>query len=143
MKGDEADSPSTELPVVLGQYGDFWAVYKPAGVKIHPANHDGVLDLVTWLKTSSGLPRGTAPAHRLDLETSGLVLCGATRSARGEIGRWLKEGSLSKTYLALVFGRTRRKGIIRRSLQDPRRRVSLDAVTRYKTREQLGGLLVG
>jgi 23S rRNA-/tRNA-specific pseudouridylate synthase len=35
----------------------------------------------------------------------------------------------------MVFGKTRDKGIIRRTLQDARRKTKLDAVTRYRTVE--------
>jgi 23S rRNA-/tRNA-specific pseudouridylate synthase len=46
------------------------------------------------------------------------------------------EGTVQKRYLALVFGQTRDKGIIRRALADGRRSKPLEAVTRYRTLEK-------
>jgi 23S rRNA-/tRNA-specific pseudouridylate synthase len=50
------------------------------------------------------------------------------------------EHQVNKTYMALVLGRTHKKGVIRRQLEDQRRGHALDAVTRYRTTEQLPGV---
>ena len=126
---------SESTPIILERIGELLAVEKPAGLRIHPANNDGAPDLYAWL---AGREPGVIPAHRLDALTSGLVLCSANPQVRAQIGQWLSEGAIQKIYLALVFGRTRKKGIIRRPLPDARRRRPLLAITRYRTREWLG-----
>jgi len=77
--------------------------------------------------------------HRIDLETSGVVLFGETQSVRGAISAFFVRGEVEKRYCAVVFGRTRAKGTIRRPLDDERRGRPLEAVTRYRLREALGG----
>ncbi len=88
---------------------------------------------------TEGLPPGVVPLHRLDLHTSGVLLCASDLSVRGRVQEWFAAGLVQKTYLALVHGRTHGKGTIRRGLKDARRRKTLDAVTRYTRREALGG----
>ncbi|MEC8423413.1 MAG: RNA pseudouridine synthase, partial [Myxococcota bacterium] len=107
--------------------------------RVHPAGDDGVPDLLTWLRTQAGLPSGTAPVQRLDQGTSGLLLAGATPSARAAASAWLAEHRVEKTYLTVVHGRARKKGTLRRALPDGRRGRPLPAVTRYRTLEWLGG----
>ena len=114
-------------------------VHKPAGMRVHPANDDGVPDLLTWLRTQGSIPPDTAPVQRLDQGTSGLLLCGATSNHRAMASAWLTEGLVEKTYLTVVHGRTRKKGILRRPLPDARRGRPLPATTRYRTLEWLGG----
>ena len=74
-------------------------VHKPAGMRVHPANDDGVPDLLTWLRTQGSIPPDTAPVQRLDQGTSGLLLCGATSNHRAMASAWLTEGLVEKTYL--------------------------------------------
>ena len=68
-------------------------VHKPAGMRVHPANDDGVPDLLTWLRTQGSIPPDTAPVQRLDQGTSGLLLCGATSNHRAMASAWLTEVS--------------------------------------------------
>jgi len=125
-------------PFLLDPIGDLLPVYKPSGVRIHPADDDGVPDLIGWLSAQPGVPAGTVPVHRLDAPTSGIVLCSADPNVRREASGWFADGRVQKRYLALVFGRARKKGIIRRKLQDARRQRPLEAVTRYRLAEALG-----
>ncbi len=128
----EADGPR----VLQELGGGLFAVHKPAGWRVHPANDDGTPDLVAWLATQG---RSMArPAHRIDAAASGIVLCGQTPAARARAGAWFTENQVHKVYLALVLGCTRKKGTIRRALADGRRGRKLDAVTHYRCVEQLG-----
>ncbi len=128
-----------DAPRILSVHGPVVAVHKPAGMQVHPANASTSLDLVSWLANEPMAPLGTAPAHRLDKSASGLVLCGATSEDRAEISGWFARGELRKIYMALCIGHAHRKGTIRRTLQDSRRRKPLKATTRYRLIEALGG----
>ncbi|NCG18586.1 MAG: hypothetical protein GWP91_06200 [Rhodobacterales bacterium] len=119
-------------PLILGSHEDMIAVNKPAGMPVHPTGLGG-RDLTTWLKKHTN--KNMAPAHRLDQGTSGIVLCSAKTKVRAKISAWLEAGEVDKTYVALVFGKTREKGTIRRPLRDARRKKDLDAETRYRTVE--------
>lgn len=129
----------TDAPRILSAHGPVVAVHKPAGMPVHPANASRKLDLVTWLSQEPLAAPGLTPVHRLDMDASGLVLCAAEPEDRATISGWFARHELRKTYLALVFGHARRKGTIRRTLRDSRRRKPLDATTRYRLLEALGG----
>ena len=123
-------------PRLLTRFGDhFFAVDKPSGWLTHPAGTDAP-HLLAWLADQGGIPRSVRPVHRLDRETSGVVLC-ATRAGRAQASAWFAEGAAAKTYLALVPGTPRPTGTIRHALRDGAR--SVEAETRYRTAERLGG----
>ncbi|MCB9507437.1 MAG: RluA family pseudouridine synthase [Myxococcales bacterium] len=115
-----------------------WIVCKPTGWLVHAANGTDAPDVRTAL-VAAGAPPDVAPVNRLDLETSGVVLYAETAELRAELGAMFAAGQVAKRYAAVVFGRTRAKGIVRRPLDDGRRGRPLEAVTRYRTREWMGG----
>jgi len=116
----------------------FFAYDKPAGMAVHQ-NAEGLPDLVSWLKRQRSLPRDLRPGHRLDRATSGVVLCGAGRQARAQIGSWLS-GDAGKYYLALVAGEPAQdKGSLDAPLFDDRRGRVLEAKTLYTVRQRLSG----
>ncbi|MCB9640002.1 MAG: RluA family pseudouridine synthase [Myxococcales bacterium] len=124
-------------PVCLLQEGDLWVFSKPSGMCTHPAHGEEGEDLLAWARRACGAPASLAPVHRLDRETSGLVMCSADPEQRGSMSLWFRDGEVNKTYLALVYGETRTKGTINRALADARRGKPLEAVTRYKRLEVL------
>jgi 23S rRNA-/tRNA-specific pseudouridylate synthase len=101
-------------------------------------NAEGVPDLTSWIQSQRSLPRGLEPVHRLDAGTSGVVMCGAGKKARAQMGEWL-EGS-TKQYLALVAGKPPLdQGAFKTSLYDRRRERSLPCCTFYRVREHIQG----
>lgn len=126
---------------LLTRKGDLWVFNKPSGVLTHPARHDArdpLPDLMSWAVAEAGAPEDIAPCHRLDLATSGVLLASPDPQIRGDIGAMFAAGEVTKKYKALVVGRARKKGIIRKPLTDGRRRRPLDAVTRYRLDGWLG-----
>lgn len=84
-------------------------VDKPAGMVIHPAvgNFTGTLvnALLYHQKTLSGLNAGRPGiVHRLDKETSGLVVAAKDDAAHAYIGRQFTRRQVEKTYMAVVEG---------------------------------------
>jgi 23S rRNA pseudouridine1911/1915/1917 synthase len=77
---------------------------KPAGLPIHPTAryHHGTL--VGLLLRQHGPGFQAAPAHRLDRETSGLVVCGRTTLASRALTKAFQDGRVRKEYLAIVEG---------------------------------------
>ena len=121
--------PSEKPPEVLPEpipldiiYEDEYllAVNKPAGMVIHPAygHHSGTLVnalLAHCPETADvGWSRaGPGSLHRLDKDTSGLILVGKTDETRSSLQRQFKRRSVSKSYLALVEGQpSPREGLI-------------------------------
>lgn len=126
-------------PLVLARDGDLVAILKPAGWVVHAAMPGERFDLRAWCAGQPGLPRGLEPCHRLDRETSGVVLFAAEAATRAEVGRAFMAGTVKKTYLALVIGHAHRKGVLRAPLAPDDGGPPQDAVTRYRMVEALGG----
>jgi 23S rRNA-/tRNA-specific pseudouridylate synthase len=129
-----------ETPRILRRRDGLTLVHKPSGLKVHPASEDGESDLTTWLAGQRGIPRGTVPVHRLDLQTSGIVLCSHDAKIRRKLSEMFAARQVKKSYQALVIGRANRKGIIRRTLSDSGKGKPREAVTRYRCVERLGNL---
>lgn len=132
------ESPRAETPTIVSDDEGLLVVDKPAGWIVHPAGPTAAPVLIDWVREALGLDY-VAPVHRLDVETSGIVLLASRREVAGSLGAALARKELSKQYLALVAGRTNDKGIVRVPLDDARRGRPLEAVTRYRTAERLGG----
>lgn len=92
----------TELPIV---FQDEWLLVldKPAGLPIHPTARYQKGTLVSLLRERFG-ERFAEPAHRLDRETSGLVVCGRTPEACRVLGRLFLSRDVHKEYLAVCEG---------------------------------------
>lgn len=118
-------------PTLVETRDGLWVLDKPAGMVVHAARPEDQPDLLAWARSEAGAPKGLAAANRLDKETSGLVICAADRQVLAEVADWFAAGKVKKEYLALVFGRTHKKGTVQRPLQDARRGRALSAVTRY------------
>jgi 23S rRNA pseudouridine1911/1915/1917 synthase len=129
----------------------FLVVEKPAGVVVHPASGHRSGTLVHGLLAHS-IRGGEAPerpgiVHRLDRDTSGLLVVARSDEAHRRLQRLLRRRDLTREYLALVRGRPRsRAGRIEAPIGRDRRdptRVSLDtagpreAVTTFELAELL------
>ncbi len=85
-------------------------VNKPAGMVVHPAagNANGTLvnALLFHLKDLSGIGGTLRPGivHRLDKDTSGLLLIAKTDMAHQRLSDALKAREIAKTYRAVAFG---------------------------------------
>ncbi|HEY7342478.1 MAG TPA: RluA family pseudouridine synthase [Ktedonobacterales bacterium] len=91
---------------ILAEDDDIQAVAKPAGLVVHPAyrHPDGTLtDAVFADADRRGLPRPWL-LHRLDRETSGVVLFARTEEARRNLVRQFEQRQIVKRYLAIIGG---------------------------------------
>jgi 23S rRNA pseudouridine1911/1915/1917 synthase len=90
-------------------------VDKPAGLVVHPApGHRGetLVDLLRGM--AAGGPRERPGiVHRLDRDTSGLLVVAASEAAHRDLARQVRDREVGRHYLALVEGRVRsRSGTI-------------------------------
>lgn len=94
------------LPPVVAETDDVIVFCKPSGLPVHPGT--GHTDsLTTRLERSfAGSPFVPAPVHRLDRDTSGLLLVGKTYAAvrRLSDALALHDGDVAKDYVAWVRG---------------------------------------
>lgn len=92
---------------VIYEDADLLVVDKPAGVVVHPGagNPDGTLvnGLLLHRPALAALPRAGI-VHRLDKDTSGLMLVAATEAARVRLVAMLADRAISRRYLAVVEG---------------------------------------
>jgi 23S rRNA pseudouridine1911/1915/1917 synthase len=83
---------------------DILVINKPAGLSIHPSAHCLYKTLTYWLRKNYEGQRRINPCHRIDKETSGIVVCAKNREAERAIKKSFMYGHVKKTYLALVTG---------------------------------------
>jgi 23S rRNA pseudouridine1911/1915/1917 synthase len=112
-------------------------VDKPAGVVVHPSAGHGTGTLVHGLlgREIEGGEEAERPGivHRLDRDTSGLLVVARSDEAHRKLQRLLRRREIEREYLALVRGRPRSwrgriEAAIGRDRTDPTR-ISLDTTT--------------
>ncbi len=87
-------------------FEDEWLLVldKPAGVAVHGGS--GVsFGVIEQLRAARPQARFLELAHRLDRETSGLLIVGKKRSALTVLHDMMRDGGMEKRYLTLVKGR--------------------------------------
>jgi 23S rRNA pseudouridine1911/1915/1917 synthase len=123
--------PPKEVPLareaipleVLYEDGDCVVINKAPGLVVHPAAAASSGTLVNALLhhcpdlAGIGGERRPGIVHRLDKETSGVMIVGKNDFAFQQLARQFKERRVSKEYLALVWGKLKtRKGIVDRPI---------------------------
>jgi len=131
------------------------AVNKPAGMTVHPGPGHPASTLVNAIlahcRDLSGVGGVLRPGivHRLDRDTSGVILVAKDDAAHHALARQLKERTVEKTYLALVEGTPKPpEGVIEAPLgRHPRHRQRVavvaggrEAVTAYRVVERFAGM---
>jgi len=94
--------PITKGLVPTFIHDQFVVFDKPSGVLIHPKTKATPYSLIDELKHQYG--KDANIAHRIDQETSGLVLCAINKSSEREIKMMFQDRNMKK-YLALVHGK--------------------------------------
>ncbi|KVC53811.1 RluA family pseudouridine synthase [Burkholderia pseudomultivorans] len=109
-------------------------INKPAGLVVHPAagNWSGTILnglLHRYGDAAAGLPRAGI-VHRLDKETSGLMVVARTLAAQTDLVRQLQARTVKRRYFALVWGMMPEDGTIDAPIgRDPRERTRMAVVT--------------
>ena len=99
-----------DIPLsVLFEDSSILVLDKPAGLVVHPAvgHREGTLvnALLHRAKDWAGPADRPGLVHRLDKDTSGVLVIAKTEPAMAVLGRAMKERFLEKEYLAVVYGR--------------------------------------
>ncbi len=150
-------APQPEIPVdVIYEDDDLLIVNKPSGLVVHPAagHWDGTLVNALLGRADAEEYGGIAGVrrpgivHRLDRDTSGLLMVARHDAAQASLMAQLKARRVKKTYLALVQGSvTAANGRIEAPIaRDPARRTRMaviatgrPSVTGYRIRERFAG----
>ena len=141
------DAPE-DIPLsVLYQDADVIVLDKPAGLVVHPGagNPGGTLvnALLHFDPALAALPRAGI-VHRLDKDTSGVMVVARTLPAHTSLVAQLSERDVHRQYLAIVMGALVSGGSISAPIdRHPRDRVRMavredgrDATTHYRLRER-------
>jgi 23S rRNA pseudouridine1911/1915/1917 synthase len=152
VEGEQAERPDGETPEfeVVYEDADLMVVDKPAGLVTHPApGHRGpTLSEALGGRAAGGPdPERAGIVHRLDRDTSGLLVVTKTEEAHRALSKALKARQVTREYLALVAGRVETEsGTIdapigrdraRRTVVSTRSDRPRHAVTHFETIERL------
>jgi 23S rRNA pseudouridine1911/1915/1917 synthase len=147
---DESGLAPVEIPLaIVYEDDDLLVIDKPAGLLVHPVAPHHLRTLAHGIAhhfQRQNLQAKVRPVHRLDRDTSGLILIAKSAFAHQHLDRQLRERTLRRGYLALVLGtvepdRGEIDAPIGRQTGSPALRevnaAGDDAVTRYEVVERL------
>lgn len=104
---------------ILAEHEHFIVIVKPAGLVVHKPSADAEgISLVDWLVhrypeiASVGAPDRSGIVHRLDKDTSGLLLVARTQYGLETLQKMFGAREIKKTYFALVTGHPQETGVI-------------------------------
>jgi len=104
---------------IIAEHSDFIIINKPAGLVVHPPQETYQdVALTDWLIkryptiTSVGESERPGIVHRLDRNTSGIMIIALTSAAHATLSAMFKNRKIQKTYTALVVGHTPAAGSI-------------------------------
>ena len=96
------DPPTGDIPVLHADH-EILVVEKPAGLLSVPGKGADLADCLI-LRLGRAFPT-VRLVHRLDRDTSGVMVFGLTEHAQRHLGRQFEERKVKKTYLARIAGR--------------------------------------
>ena len=152
----ETDLIPQNIPIdIIYEDNDILIVNKEKGMVVHPGagNKDGTLVNAIMAKCKDGLSGiggkiRPGIVHRIDKDTSGLVIIAKNDKAHIDISNQIKNREVKKTYLALVRGNIKENNAvinmpIRRSTKD-RKKMAVDkkgkeAITEFKVLKRYPG----
>jgi 23S rRNA pseudouridine1911/1915/1917 synthase len=145
---DPGEPRVPQLPVVY-QDEDIVVIDKPVKLMVHEAANSAGSTVVDYARSVSSDPDPDRPGivHRLDRDTSGLLIIAKTAAAKQQLQQQFKDRRVKKTYLLLVHGYPEPAAAILRlpigRAQNPTQRLVSQsgrmAETKYHTLERLTG----
>ena len=103
IAGIAPETPEPPVPPILYEDDRLIAVSKPSGLLCHPAGHRFAWGLIGIMKRAR--PRDTIHlVHRLDRETSGVMLLTKDRPANAWMKKVFRERQVRKVYQAIARG---------------------------------------
>jgi len=119
-----ADAPEAMQLAIVYEDAELLVLDKPAGLVVHPAagHWSGTLlnGLLAFDPALAALPRAGI-VHRLDADTTGLMVVARTLRAQADLVRQLQARTVTREYWALVFGAAPLAGRVDAALaRDPR-----------------------
>jgi 23S rRNA pseudouridine1911/1915/1917 synthase len=101
---EKVPAPAPPTPRVAWENDDLLVIDKPAGLVVHPApGHRGVTLVELLAAGASGAWKPLA-VHRLDRDTSGLMLVAKREGVRDELQALIRAREIEREYIALAAG---------------------------------------
>ncbi|HJV52131.1 MAG TPA: RluA family pseudouridine synthase [Noviherbaspirillum sp.] len=130
---EQAFQPEPMTLPIVHEDATILVIDKPAGLVVHPAagNWSGTMlnGLLHHFPALAGVPRAGI-VHRLDKETSGLMVVAKTLEAQTDLVRQLQARTVKREYLALVWGMPQISGRIEAAIsRHPRDRIKMAVST--------------
>jgi 23S rRNA pseudouridine1911/1915/1917 synthase len=138
---------------IIYEDADLLVVDKPAGLTVHPApghpSHTLVNAILSHFPHLADIGDSLRPGvvHRLDKDTSGVMLVAKNSAAQADLAQQFRSHSVTKAYLVLVKGKlTPENGVIEADIgRDPRNRKRMavvaegrEARTEYRVVKYIG-----
>ncbi len=120
---------------ILAETAHFMIIHKPAHLLVHaPSAASNAITVVDWIRhhhahiSEIGATDRPGIIHRLDRETSGILIVTKTDYAHNAIGILFRSRNIHKTYKAIVAGHPPAQGTITVAIgRDPRNRMRMAA----------------
>jgi len=149
LNEDEVLAEDVPVPIVYQDEGIF-VVHKPAGLVVHPGsgNRSGTLQNgLLFLDAALGKIPRSGIVHRLDKETSGLMVVARTLQTHADLVKQLQARTVKRHYAAITVGEIPRDGSVNAPIgRHPTQRTKMavvadgrPAVTHYAVQEYLNG----
>ena len=152
----ELDIKAENIPLdIVYEDSDILVINKPKGMVVHPAcgNYEGTLvnALLGYCKDSLSEINGIIRpgiVHRIDKDTSGLLLVAKNNRAHLSLAEQIKAHSAKREYLALVIGEVKEDGTVNLPIgrcEKDRKKMAVtyknskEAVTHYFVKERYEG----
>lgn len=148
-----------EIPLeVVYEDNDLMVINKPAGMVVHPGAgnfHGTLVNAIAWhlrnLPSYDPNDPEVGLVHRIDKDTSGLLLVAKTPDAKSDLGKQFYHKTTHRSYVALVWGNFKEeegriegniardpKDRLRMTVLSPDSEVGKPAVTHYRVLERYG-----
>lgn len=148
--------PQDRAVQIVAKHDDFLIINKPAGLVVHAPNQNyDDITLTDWIVQTHeeiahvGLIDRPGIVHRLDKDTSGLMIIPRTNHAHAIMTEMFKQRKIKKTYVAIVLGHPEKSGVVDYYIgrhptiknkmhyfsNTTKRTSSKDAITHYQTVE--------
>ena len=145
---ESAFAPEAIALAVVHEDDAVIVVDKPAGLVVHPGSGNWrgtMLNALLHHAPQLGKLARAGIVHRLDKDTSGLLVVAKTEAAQTDLVRQLQAHEVKRTYLALVRGKVARAGRVEAPIgRHPKQRTRMavvasgkPAVTHYRVRKRL------
>jgi tRNA pseudouridine32 synthase/23S rRNA pseudouridine746 synthase len=95
---------TSQSPIIIHEDESIIIVEKPSGMPSVPGLN-GRLSLQEWLNSREDAATEVAAVHRLDMDTSGVMIFAKTRDAEINLKKQFEEHTVRKTYIARLTGR--------------------------------------